>query len=175
MIRPGDVRVFDVVVVEPVRQKRETRSWTSLELRAMREHAHLGIEAVALLLGRSATSVRLQSARFRISLRTEGERRGLVLGQPRGQAILPRIRGDIMDGTVSDEAIAARMALSRDAALCPVCARRPIEVASSGWCLPCHRERLVSAHLAELEVIDSQRSLWSSRQALCRARKSAEA
>jgi len=161
--------------VEKVQQKPLSRMWTTADLVVMREHAHLGAAAVALLLGRSVTSVRFEAHRFRISLRRTGERRGLVLGQPRGQAILPVIRGDVVSGKVSAEAIAERMTLLRDAALCPVCARRPIEVPSSGYCVCCHKRLLSEAHLAELEKIDAQRSLWSSRQALCRARKVAEA
>ncbi len=170
MSRPGAVRVLENVVT-----KHGNKDWTSLELRDLREHSHLGASEVALLLGRSVVSVQHMAARQRISLRTAGEHRGSVLGQPRGEAVLPAIRGDIVSGRVSAEAIAERMTLMRDAALCPVCARRPAEVASSGYCVCCHKRLLSEAHLAELEKLDAQRALWSSRQALCRARKVAEA
>ena len=56
-----------------------------------------------------------------------------MLGQPRGHAILPQIRGDVVSGKVSAEAIAERMTLLRVAALCPVCGSRPIEVATTGY------------------------------------------
>ena len=169
MSRPVDVG--ELAVVKIATQKHGTIMWTTSELGILSENARLGVAAIALLLGRSEWSVRNQARRCRISLRRAGETRGLVLGQPRGQAIMPQIREDVVSGKVGADAIARRMALSRDAALCPVCARRPAEVASSGYCICCHKRLLSEAHLAELEKIDATRSLWASRQALCRARK----
>lgn len=166
-----------VILLAPVKNvstKHVNKPWTSLELRDLREHAHLGAAAVALLLGRSRSCVERMASRQRISLRVRGEHRGSVLGQPRGHAILPQIRGDVVSGKVSAEAIAERMTLLRVAALCPVCGSRPIEVATTGYCVCCHKRLLAEAHLGELEKLDAQKALWASRQALCRARKAAE-
>lgn len=171
MTSPHAVRSW--AAVKKTKQKPQTRPWTSADVQTLRENGHLGVTTVSLLLGRSSSAVRMQAHAFRISLRRQGERRGLVIGQPRGQAILPRIRGDIVDGRVSDEAIAARMQLIQESTLCPVCCARPIEVPTTGWCLHCHRASLVAAHLQELEKLDSQRALWASRQALCRGRRAA--
>jgi hypothetical protein len=151
------------------------RGWTSDELRIMRENARLGSVAVALLLGRSVACVRQMAYRQRISLRAAGERRGVVLGQPRGQSIASRIREDIVSGRVDAEVLARRMGLAAVEEVCPCCGRRPVEVRSTGFCLVCHKDRLTQAHLAEVEKLDAQRALWSSRQTLCRARKAAEA
>lgn len=161
--------------MKDVSQKHVTRNWTTLELRTLRENAALGAVSVSQLLGRSVTCVRRMASRQRISLRVIGEARGLVLGQPRGQAVLPQLRGDVVSGRVSATVIAQRMAIREEAALCPVCARRPVEIASTGYCTVCHKTALSMAHLAELEKLDAQKALWSSRQALCRARKAAEA
>lgn len=150
------------------------KPWTTGELRFVRENARLGSVEVARKLGRSVACVRQMAYRQRISLRAAGERRGVVLGQARGVSIVARIREDIVSGHVDAETIARRMALQQDAALCPCCSYRPVEVRSTGFCLKCHRDRLTAAHLQELEKLDSQRALWSSRQALCRARKAAE-
>jgi hypothetical protein len=140
----------------------------------MREHAKLGAVEVARLLGRSVSSVRRMASRQRISLRSEGERRGLVLGQPRGVSLAEQLRGDVVSGRIDAEIMARRMALQQDAETCPCCGRRPIEVRSTGFCVKCHRDRLSAAHLDEVEKLDAQRALWSSRQALCRARKAAD-
>lgn len=140
----------------------------------MREHAKLGAVAVAQLLGRSVTAVRRMASRQRISLRSSGERRGLVLGQPRGMRIGEQLRGDVVSGRVDAELLAQRMALRQDAETCPACGRRPIEVRATGFCTVCHKDRLTAAHLDEVEKLDAQRALWSSRQALCRARKAAD-
>jgi hypothetical protein len=160
---------------EVVSHTRVTKRWTTDELLTMRRNATLGAIEVAHQLGRSVSCVRRMAARQRISLRSAGMRRGLVLGQPRGVSIAAQIRDDIVSGKVSAESLARRMALKADAALCPCCAHRPAEVRSSGFCLKCHNDRLIAAHLQALEDIDSQRALWTSRTTLCRARKEAQA
>jgi hypothetical protein len=139
----------------------------------MREHARLGAVEVARRLGRSVSSVRSMAKRQRISLRSSGERRGLILGQPRGTSVSEQLRSDVVSGRVDAELLARRMALVQAAETCPCCGRRPIEVHTTGFCLVCHKDRLSSAHLDEVEKLDAQRALWSSRQALCRARKAA--
>jgi hypothetical protein len=161
--------------VEEVSHTSVTRQWTTGELLIMRANAQLGAIEVARLLGRSVSCVRRMASRQRISLRSAGERRGLVLGQPRGEPIAAQLRHHVVSGRVDAEVLARRMALVQDEELCPCCGHRPAEVRSSGFCVRCHKERLSAAHLAELEKLDAQKALWSSRQALCRARKAAEA
>lgn len=160
---------------EKVKLCYETKApWTTLELVDLRKYAGLGAVEVARILHRSVRSVKMAAFRQRISLRSAGEGRGLILGQPRGVSLAGAIREDVVSGKVDAEVLAQRMALQQDAALCPCCGHRPAEVHSTGFCLKCHRDRLTAAHLQELEKLDSQRALWSSRQALCRARKAAE-
>ena len=147
--------------------------WTTTELRILRENADAGALELALLLGRSVQSVKLAAHRQRVSLRRAGEHRGLVLGQALGMPMPPEIREDLVSGRVDAGAVAERMRTRANGDLCPSCGRRPVEVASPGFCNVCHMELLTAAHLAELEKIDAQRALWSSRQALCRARRTA--
>ena len=144
--------------------------WTTVELRELRDHGRLGAVAVALLLGRTVSSVKSAASRGGISLRQPGSRRGLVLGQPRCCSLRADMRGDLVSGRVSAEAVAARVKLDREAALCPVCARREIASRGNGLCRVCYLQKLTEAHLQALEEIDAQRSLWASRQCLKRAR-----
>lgn len=139
----------------------------------LRTHAEQGAQALAQLLGRSVRSVKNAAYRQRISLRPQGERRGLVLGQPRGVGIKAAIRADVIDGRVDAAAMARRMQLDADASLCPSCARRPATVTTTGLCDVCHLDRLTRAHLDEVEKLDAQRALDASRQTLCRARRAA--
>ena len=140
-----------------------------MELRELREHGRLGAGAVALLLGRTISSVKSAASRAGISLRQPGSRRGLVLGQPRACSLRPALRGDLVDGRVDAEAVRRRMDLDHDAALCPTCARRPVE-GRLGVCRVCHLRKLTEAHLGAIEVLDAQRALWASRQCLKRTR-----
>jgi hypothetical protein len=96
-------------------------------------------------------------------------RRGLVLGQPRACSLRPDVRDDLVSGRVSAEVVARRIWLNEEAALCPECARRPVE-GRTGICRPCHLRRLTEAHLDALKAISAQQALWTSRQALKRAR-----
>jgi len=80
------------------------------------------------------------------------------------------MRADIVDGRVSATLIAARMKIDHDAALCPCCGYREIEVKNSGLCRCCHVEKLISGHRDALAALDAQRQLWSVRQELHRAR-----
>lgn len=137
----------------------------------MRANSELGALELAAIMGRSVSSVKAAANRHRISLRRRGVRRGLILGQPRSCSLDARIREDVVSGKVSADVICRRMEIERDAATCPDCGRRPATVSRTGLCLICHNKRLAEAHLDVLEEIDSRRALWSSRQALCRARR----
>lgn len=66
----------------------EARPWTTQELARLRELAGNAPELIAEELGRTLSSVQMAAHRNRISLRRSGERRGLVLGQPRGTSYL---------------------------------------------------------------------------------------
>lgn len=148
--------------------KNDARPWTTAEIRLMREHAHLGAEAVARLLGRSVRSVQGAAARQRISLRRRGVRRGSVLGQPRGVSLRPEVRETLFH---RGELVARRLRVEREAELCPCCAQRPQRVRVTGLCLPCHLERLAEAHREAQAEIEAQRRLWAERQRLHRARE----
>jgi len=154
-----------------VHHSRATNPWTTTELRQLRASRDLGAREVAKLLGRSVSSVKAQASRQGISLRRPGVRRGLVIGQPRSVSLRADIRCDLVSGAKLAEAVAARLRIDHDAALCPECAYRLVEVSSTGLCRRCHVTRLIAAHLAEMEKLDLQRALWTSRSALKRARR----
>jgi len=136
----------------------------------MRKHGDLGAVRLAAILGRSVYSVRMAAHRHRISIRTKGSRRGLVLGQPRGVSIARSVRTDLARDRSVSEAVARRLTLSGDLELCPCCGVRPVAVRTTGWCRPCHLARLSQAHREELSEIEAQRELWRTRQAAKRAR-----
>ncbi len=128
------------------------RPWTSREIAELRRLAPLGARALADLLERSVGSVKRQAHRMRISLRPDGERRGTILGQPRGAAIatdrrLSKLRADVLAGLVDPARIerlgSARLLGRTD---CPSCGIRPIEIESSGFCLECHLRALALGH-----------------------------
>ena len=149
--------------------------WSGKDISYLRRNRTLGAAELSVRLGKTVPAVKGMALRLRISLRRPRSRRGLVLGQPRTVSLRGAVHGDIVSGRVDGELIAARIALTEEAETCPCCGRRPVEVRSTGFCLVCHRDRLIAAHLDEVEKLDSQRALWSSRQALCRARRTAQA
>jgi hypothetical protein len=122
------------------------KPWTARELEELRRLAPLGARVAAAALGRSVASVQKAAARHRISLRRAGERRGLVLGQPRGTRAtgeLAALRAAVLQGLVDAAEVEARGASAlRGSALCPGCASRPPEVSSTGFCRPCHLRAL---------------------------------
>jgi hypothetical protein len=154
-----------------VQPSRATKPWTSLQIAELRQNAALGAVQVARLLHRSIPCVKACANRQRISLRSAGERRGSVLGQPRGVSLRAELRADLVSLPGMAELVASRMKIDADAALCPVCAIRPVQPkGSGGFCRPCHLRRLTEAHEQALEELSAQRALWSSRQVLHRER-----
>ena len=151
--------------------------WTGADIAFLRRNAELGAGAIALHLGRSVGSVKQEAQRLRISLRRPGERRGSVLGQPRGVSVC---RGELSQEMLEwmrasgVDPIAGRRELEESVGLCPRCAARPARVLSSGLCTVCHLHDLAAAHreelAEELAVQEAQRDLWAARQELCRAR-----
>lgn len=156
--------------IEPQNTGLNTRPWTSRELQALRDHAHLGATKVAELLDRSVFSVRKQAKKNRISLRRKGERRGLVLGQPTGvswqEHRLRQIHTDIIDGNVRMEDLEQRIRdyMDPDVPMCPGCATRPIRRKATGLCEVCHLHMLARAHRETQAEADAQRELWKYRQ-----------
>jgi len=157
------------------------RPWTVSEVESLRKHARLGANAVALMLGRSIPSVRRAAHRHRISLRKAGERRGVLLGQPRattwtGQnldaALLAQMRADVLSGSVDLAELEARVRdhlEERERPLCPSCGLRAQERSSTGLCEPCHLRELARAHRDELDRREARRDLWRARQERSRA------
>lgn len=160
--------------------------WTGDELKILRLNAHLGAGVVAAKLGRSERAVRQQAHRLRISLRRDGERRGLRIGQPRGISWVEspdhRIR-DLVDlekaGRIDLAAIERRVvadAIERTkpiedrTPLCPACSKRPVRK-TIGLCDVCYREGMADAHDEEFAKLNAQRRLWTSRQRLKRLRR----
>ncbi|MGH2663665.1 MAG: hypothetical protein ACRDH8_12865 [Actinomycetota bacterium] len=136
--------------------------------------APLGVEAAAEVLERSVAAVKMQAHRQRISLRGEGERRGLILGQPRGTrlrehakqvAALRALREDVLAGRVDVARIERRVKLAvAGAPLCPACVKRPQEVESTGLCEVCHLRHLAEGHRLEQEDVEARRELDRERQ-----------
>ena len=136
------------------------KPWTSREIALLRDNGALGAHQCAKLLDRSLPSVRCTAHRHRISLRRSGSRRGSVLGQPRGVSLRSELREDLVGPKVA-AAMAARMALDREAELCPYCAARPITVPTTGLCRICHLHALAQAHREQLAEVEAQRALMA--------------
>lgn len=145
------------------------RPWSTGDLAFMRANASLGAAQLARLMNRSKGAVEKAASRHGISLRRPGERRGLVLRQPRGVSLRVELRDDLLDSNFA-AAVAARMAIDREADLCPRCVARPITVRATGLCRTCHVHVLTEAHREQTAEIEAQRALWQSRQELKRAR-----
>lgn len=150
------------------------RPWTSTEVQEMRRMAPLGAEAVAEVLERSVRSVRQQAHRLRISLRRTGERRGMILGQPRGRTLDPALREAVIAG-VADPARAESLGIAKvlGRSDCPACGTRPAEVASSGFCQRCHLEALALGHAMEADTAAAQRKVDRERQRKSRSKRKA--
>jgi hypothetical protein len=165
--------------------------WTSKELARLRAAAHLGAAGAAEALSRPPESVRQAAKRHRISLRQPGERRGLLLGQPRGVSLLEArdaashatalraVREEVLAGRLDpanlERAARRRYLLERGVPLCPGCARNPQENRASGLCVPCHLRHLADGHRSEGdEAQEAQRELWRERQRKVRARRRLE-
>jgi hypothetical protein len=138
--------------------------WTTKDVAELRALAALGASECARILGRSITSVRCAACRHRISLRRPGSRRGLILGQPRGVSLRRDLREDLVRDR-RDELLQERARLDAEAGLCPCCGIRPTRVASSGFCLTCHRNHLADLHSELLSDDEAMRRLWVARQA----------
>lgn len=141
------------------------RNWTVRELDELRRLAPLGAHAAAAALGRSVQAVQAAAKRHRISLRRPGERRGSVLGQPRGvraEGELRRLREQVLSGEIDPAEVEARgAAVVLGAEVCPACAARPPEVSSTGFCRPCHLRALAHG-AAHVRAETSARRAWDA-------------
>lgn len=146
------------------------RPWTTTELGQLRElaSAGIGLPAIAVLLERSPKSVERQASRHRISLRTPGERRGLIMGEQNRRRLDPELREAVFLG-VSDPVAAERRSTALGE-LCPGCSLRYVNT-RSGLCDVCHLKRLAAGHRDELAVRDSRLELDAARAMKYRARK----
>jgi hypothetical protein len=146
------------------------RPWTSSELGTLRELAAAGIGAPAIAeqLERTEASIRKQASAQRISLRTAGERRGMILGElPHGR--LPdELREAVFLG--SSDPVAASERSRRRAELCPACGIRDVST-RAGFCDTCYLRRLAAAHREEIATEAGRRELDAARALKYRARR----
>ena len=147
--------------------------WTTRDIALLRANAHLGAAELAGLLETTPRAVRNLASRHGISLRRRGERRGILLGQPRELRLAELVGEDLAADRKAAALVLERCRLTEAAELCPECGRRPVRVRKAGLCLPCHRRRLADAHRELLAEAEAGRELWQARQALKRAREKA--
>lgn len=159
------------------------KSWTTEEIRIMRNSANLGLESVAMILDRSPESVKQAAKRYRISLRKPGSQGGLLLGQPRGRAWMKQlgmdparlaaIRQEAIEGEIDLAELEERIReqMQNSAAICPRCVQRSIERTSTGLCEPCHIALLAQAHRDEAFRRQARRDLDAARQEKSRSTK----
>jgi hypothetical protein len=159
--------------IETRDETRETKqgAWSSGELAALRRLAPLGAVAVAVELGRSERSVRVQASRIGVSLRRSGERRGNVLGERVAGQLPPEHRKAVLYGTSDAERALTRARAGSNDPLCPACTYRPIQNRQTGLCDVCHIRRLTAAHREEAQLIEARRELVTARQQKHRARE----
>lgn len=162
------------------------KGWTSQEIALLRKHAHMGADYLATLLGRSTHAIRRQAHRHRISLRQEGSRRGLILGQPAGVRWAEQVRAgvpierlhllreQVLKGEVDIAALEAKVrdqVHGRPKPLCPSCGERPQDRWQTGLCEICHWRELARAHRLEADRASARRDLDAARQEASRARR----
>ncbi len=157
------------------------RPWTSGELAELRRLAgKVDPDTLSTTLGRSRKAILRAAERHRISLRRQGERRGRILGQPRGVSLvadnrvrlrlLRNLREDVIAGRVDPARLERRIrAITRGAPLCPSCVVRPVEVRWTGLCEDCHLHQLADQHRIEADRLEAQRGLDGQRQRKHRA------
>lgn len=128
------------------------RPWTVGEERALVALADLGVEQVALALGRSRQSVRHKAHRLGVSVKKKSA----------------------LDGTALEQAALDLLKRRDSGVLCPVCGRRPAGVVRTGLCGVCHKLALTEAHKEKAAEAEAQRELWKWQQKSSRARRALE-
>lgn len=151
------------------------RTWTTAELRVLREYAGEGVEALAIRLDRSVSSVKHAAERNRISLRRTGEARGAILGQPRGESFasyrnghpLSDLRLEALEGRIDlaelEEQVRKIATSKSNRNLCPSCVAREATT-RTGLCRVCHMRALASAMTEERDYREAARSYEAARQ-----------
>lgn len=151
----------DQAVPQPVEHSAwNISTWSMTEIKYLRGHAHEGALAISQRLNilraqeveprppLSERAVRQQAHRMRVAVRRRGCRRGLVIGQPRGESWArsnPTLRDKILDGSLN--MTLAELRIAADVAgveLCPECGVRPQRHRQTGLCGVCHRAHLTS-------------------------------
>lgn len=145
--------------------------WTTRDIALLRANAPLGAVELARLLETTPRAVRNLAHRQRISLRRRGERRGILLGQPRELRLSELVGERLAADRKTAALVLERSELTAADQLCPECCARPVRVRKTGLCLPCHKRRLADAHRELLAETEAGRELWQARQALKRARE----
>src|SRR5262245_59758325 len=103
------------VIRESLPELQFQTEWKSGEIAVLRNMVSMGAEAVAVELGRSVSSVRMQAHRQGISLRPPGEKRGRTMGIPNGMgsvrdvAKLRKIRELVESGEIDPSAVVRYM------------------------------------------------------------------
>ncbi|HXF73769.1 MAG TPA: hypothetical protein VNO79_14305 [Actinomycetota bacterium] len=146
---------------------------------------------MAEALGRSVRAVQQQAHRQRISLRPPGERRGTVLGQPRGVSLRDARRAEAearalaearervlrgeLDPALLDLEVRRGARIARGDPLCPSCSRAPQETIR-GFCRDCHLRELARAHRerAPERALEARRE-WDRERQRAKRRRDAEA
>ena len=158
-------------------KRRDNKPWTVAELTFMRANASKGRKWIAAQLGRTESSVRRAAERNHISLRSEGEQRGSILGLPRHMR-LAELRAigishperlSELNLTNAHQALLDRAAGKRQP-ICPACTVRPVQT-TNGGCIPCWNSALEAEHRDETDRIKARRALDAARQEKRRARR----
>jgi hypothetical protein len=153
------------------------REWTTDEIRVLEEHCGFGAEYLAHLLGRSEWSVRQQAYRRGLSLRPDGEVKGLRQGAVLTGQHFERIRrlvADVDAGRVSLDEVEAVARSVRRSQLCPACTERYVAVSVSGLCLPCHLVALAEGHEQVTAAEEAKKLLDTKRQRRHRRKRHTE-
>ena len=152
------------------------RRWTTREISYLRGHSREGAAAIAAHLGRTVRAVRQQATRMRISLRRVGVRRGLLLGQPRGESWrrgpAALIRQAALAGELDLTLAEARVEgdLTDPLPVCPSCGVRPARHAKTGLCVVCQRRRLAEQYKEQAAEAQANREYQVAKQQAHRSR-----
>lgn len=119
------------------------RPWTTGELQVMRLFASLGSNAVALLLGRTVTSVEAKARDLHLSLQITNEDIDIAAAPGR---LLVRVR----------EVIGLQ--------ICPMCGKRLATMRDTGMCRCCHLDQLIALRETQLAEEVRLRKLTKLRQ-----------
>jgi len=105
-------------------------------------------------------AVRSTASRHGISLRTPGQRGGLLLGQPRGYRLPREQREALLSGLSYDRLLTAYTDfMLGKGELCPACGKRPIST-RDGFCTVCHTRRLADMAAERAAEAEERLRVW---------------